>query len=290
MMSATFSRLGAPASKALLVALLALPALYVPKPAAVGENRGLAAAPAKPSTLTELLAYPAGLDAWINDHFGLRDALVRLNTRLRYRLFGQLPGVQAISGKDGRVFLSAYQPKAQPYSGIFIVCDYQQKDVVPEMVREINRLTEVMAARGLNVSLLVVPSAPVVQKAQLPDWLAARASLASSRAQAPSFTPEALPAVTVPSGRTTPFNLANASRLVLRGCSSVSTTMASPFFCGMVTGQISRARWPASMAATARSWLFMAMRSCASRSMPKSVATFSAVSGMESTPYCAFIS
>lgn len=174
MMSATFSRLGAPASKALLVALLALPALYVPKPAAVGENRSLAAAPAKPSNLTELLAYPAGLDAWINDHFGLRDALVRLNTRLRYRLFGQLPGVQAISGKDGRVFLSAYQPKAQPYSGIFIVCDYQQKDVVPEMVREINRLTEVMAARGLNVSLLVVPSAPVVQKTQLPDWLAAR--------------------------------------------------------------------------------------------------------------------
>ena len=32
------------------------------------------------------------------------------------------------------------------------------------------------------------------------------------------------------------------------------------------------------------------MRSCASRSMLKSVATFSAVSGIESTPYCAFIS
>ena len=32
------------------------------------------------------------------------------------------------------------------------------------------------------------------------------------------------------------------------------------------------------------------MRSCASRSMPKSAATFSAVSGIESMPYCSFIS
>jgi hypothetical protein len=43
-------------------------------------------------------------------------------------------------------------------------------------------------------------------------------------------------------------------------------------------------------AATALSWLASAMRSCASRSILKSVATFSAVSGMESTPYCSFIS
>ena len=41
--------------------------------------------------------------------------------------------------------------------------------------------------------------------------LAAAASLASRRAQAPSLTPEALPAVTVPSGRTTPLSRASAS-------------------------------------------------------------------------------
>ena len=114
--------------------------------------------------------------------------------------------------------------------------------------------------------------------------LAAALSLASSRAQLPSFTPLALPAVTVPSGRTTPFSLASASRLVSRGCSSWLTRVGSPFFDGMVTGVISSARWPAFCAATAFSWLARAMRSCASRSILKSVATFSAVSGMESTP------
>jgi hypothetical protein len=110
------------------------------------------------------------------------------------------------------------------------------------------------------------------------------------RAQAPSFTPLALPAVTVPSGRTTPLSLASDSRVVSRGCSSCATTMGSPFFCAIVTGVISAARWPARCAATALSWLARAMRSCASRSILKSVATFSAVSGMESTPYRSFIS
>ena len=44
------------------------------------------------------------------------------------------------------------------------------------------------------------------------------------------------------------------------------------------------------MAATALSWLRRAIWSCASRSIWKSTATFSAVSGMESTPYFSFIS
>ncbi|MCY1521055.1 hypothetical protein D9M68_558540 [compost metagenome] len=83
---------------------------------------------------------------------------------------------------------------------------------------------------------------PTMRAFGVSPFLAAVASSASSSAQAPSFTPLALPAVTVPSGRTTPLSLASVSRLVSRGCSSVSTTMASPFFCGMLTAQISRAR------------------------------------------------
>src|SRR3989344_88848 len=131
---------------------------------------------------------------------------------------------------------------------------------------------------------------PTTRARGLRPYLAALASSASSSAQAPSFTPLALPAVTVPSGRTTPLSLASASRLVSRGCSSWLTMIASPFFCGMCTGTISRARWPALMAATALSWLRRAIWSWASRSILKSVATFSAVSGMESTPYFSFIS
>jgi hypothetical protein len=81
--------------------------------------------------------------------------------------------------------------------------------------------------------------------------LAAAASSASSNAHAPSLTPEASPAVTLPSGRTTPLSLASASRLVSRGCSSWVTTWASPFFFGIVTGTISASKKPLICAATA---------------------------------------
>jgi hypothetical protein len=52
----------------------------------------------------------------------------------------------------------------------------------------------------------------------------------------------------------------------------------------MLTGVISASKKPACCAATALRWLASAMRSCASRSMPNSAATFSAVSGIESMP------
>ena len=54
--------------------------------------------------------------------------------------------------------------------------------------------------------------------------------------------PDALPAVTVPVGRTIGFSLESASIVVSgRGCSSAVTTAGGPFFCGTVTGTISSA-------------------------------------------------
>jgi hypothetical protein len=125
---------------------------------------------------------------------------------------------------------------------------------------------------------------PMTRARGVRPWRAAAPSLASSSAQAPSLTPDALPAVTLPSGRTTPLSLASASSEVSRGCSSRATTVGSPFFCTIVTGTISASKTPDCCAATAFCCDASAMRSCAARSMRKSVATFSAVSGIESTP------
>ena len=66
------------------------------------------------------------------------------------------------------------------------------------------------------------------------------ASEAMISAAAPSLTPEALPAVTVPPWRNGVGSLASASSVVsARGCSSLSTTTGSPLRCGIVTGTIS---------------------------------------------------
>jgi hypothetical protein len=68
----------------------------------------------------------------------------------------------------------------------------------------------------------------------------AGASEATISAAAPSLTPEALPAVTVPPLRKGVGSFARPSSVVsARGCSSRSTTTGSALRCGMVTGTIS---------------------------------------------------
>src|SRR5262245_17118503 len=75
--------------------------------------------------------------------------------------------------------------------------------------------------------------------------LAAAASEATNIAQAPSFTPEALPAVTVPLARKGVGSLANASSVVSgRICSSSATVLIDPLGLGMLTGAISSAKKP----------------------------------------------
>ena len=114
----------------------------------------------------------------------------------------------------------------------------------------------------------------------------------SARA-APSLTPEALPAVTVPSGlRNGALQLRQRlERGVARGCSSCDRRRRRPCFRAIVDRHDLARRRSRSPAPPRRA------AGCAARTRPgrrasiwKSSATFSAVSGIESTPYCSFIS
>ena len=81
----------------------------------------------------------------------------------------------------------------------------------------------------------------------------AASSDARMSAAAPSFTPEELPAVTVPGVRNGVFSFDSASSVVsLRGCSSRSTTIGPALPPGVSTGTISPLKNPRSCAATAR--------------------------------------
>ena len=103
---------------------------------------------------------------------------------------------------------------------------------------------------------------------------AAFVSLITTTAAAPSFSGQALPAVTVPSGRNTGLSLASPSAVVpSRGQSSVSATEPS----GSVYGVISSVKNPECCAATARCWLNAANSSCSARDTSSISATFSAV-------------
>ncbi len=103
---------------------------------------------------------------------------------------------------------------------------------------------------------------------------AARVSLMTITAAAPSFSGQALPAVIFPSGRNTGFRPERPSTVVPgRMPSSLETTVPS----GVVIGVISRSKNPRSSAAVARCWLCAANSSISWRDTFSNSATFSAV-------------
>ena len=118
----------------------------------------------------------------------------------------------------------------------------------------------------------------------------AAASEATISAQAPSLSPDALPAVTVPPSRNGAGSDASFASVVSgRGCSSRSTMRGAPRGPGTSTGTISTARRPASSAAAARCCERSAKASWSARAIRCSAATFSAVSAIESIPWSAAI-
>ena len=88
--------------------------------------------------------------------------------------------------------------------------------------------------------------------------------------------PDEFPAVTWPSGPVSEGSAASFSSVVSRrGCSSTLTVTVSPRPAGTVTGTISSAKRPSSVAATARMFEWYDQSSDSSRVMPHSRAVFS---------------
>jgi hypothetical protein len=145
-----------------------------------GENRTLAQRPKNPRSISDLFKYPRELEPWINDHFGLRRPLIWVNNKLRYKLFGQFPTIQVISGRKGRIFLSSHsmEPSSQ-YSAITIPCG--DIHISPEKVAgPLNALHESFRREGIDARILIVPSSPVIYPEALPAWLEARCNAAGS--------------------------------------------------------------------------------------------------------------
>ena len=116
-------------------------------------------------------------------------------------------------------------------------------------------------------------------------WFFTPDSEAINKAAAPSFNPDAFPAVTVPSFLKAGFKLLNVSIVVeALANSSVEKRIGSFFFCGMETVVISPSKKPFCFAFAAFSCDQQANRSCASRSIPYFSTRFSAVIPILSTP------
>jgi alginate O-acetyltransferase complex protein AlgJ len=68
------------------------------------ENRDLAKFPRFTDTWESVVAWPAGLDEWFQDHFGFRSTLVRWYGESRYYGFHVSPSPQVVRGKNGWLY------------------------------------------------------------------------------------------------------------------------------------------------------------------------------------------
>jgi len=95
---------------AMIVALLVVPALLMPvlprKSVSPEENRTLAPAPTWPDSADSWRAAPRAVDAFLADHFGLREPLMRAASAGWRSLGGEAAGAQAVEGRDGWMFLA----------------------------------------------------------------------------------------------------------------------------------------------------------------------------------------
>lgn len=169
-----FSNNGA---KCAVITLLALPTAlpFFIHSRQVQENRSLAPRPSLPETWTQFLMLPTQTDAWIKDHFGFRAELVEANNFLRFKTFHEFPSVQVSTGENGRIFVTAHATAAPPFSAVADICDVNRQSL-KQFGSYLNILFDGFEVMGHAPKLMIVPSAPTVQSADLPHWMRERCS------------------------------------------------------------------------------------------------------------------
>jgi len=127
------------------------------------EGRRLAAAPNAPASSADWLALPGRIDAFLRDHFGLREALIRAHKDLTKPLLG-LGNDSVLIGRDGRMFYLAEETVRQSAGLVFR--DRRAADATDLLVR----MNQALAARGIRFLVAPPPNDASIYQDDLPRW------------------------------------------------------------------------------------------------------------------------
>jgi len=109
-----------------------------------------------------LKAFPTRFENAFNDHFGFRNPLVRLHSRIKIFCFGVSPVRDMVMGKEGWLYLSE---SIKDYPG---KKNLSKKDV-EQWVRDLKTKQAWLAARNIRYMLVVAPNKEDVYPEYLPD-------------------------------------------------------------------------------------------------------------------------
>jgi alginate O-acetyltransferase complex protein AlgJ len=127
------------------------------------EGRSLAPAPRLPASGAGWLAMPAAVDAYLKDHFGLRQTLITAHRELTKPMLG-FGNDSVLVGRDGRMFYLGENAVRQ--SAGLLVRDRAVADTV-DLLAATNRDLE---RRGIRFLVASPPNAATVYPDDLPDW------------------------------------------------------------------------------------------------------------------------
>jgi alginate O-acetyltransferase complex protein AlgJ len=127
-----------------------------------GENRVLAEAPR--FTVKQIKNFSKAADAYVNDRFGLRQQLVQMNSRLRYRL-GVSSNKDVVIGRGGWLFYTDHKLMEQ-HTGANVFTPAELENWVARM----EAARDWLARRGVSFYVMIVPDKNSVYPENLPQY------------------------------------------------------------------------------------------------------------------------
>ncbi len=138
------------------------------------ENRVLSPPPPLPTSLRDVLALPRTTDAWLDDHFGFRRALIGLSNRLRFAVFGESGNPQIAFGRHRQLFLTSHDA-ADPQQMLLFLCRGGSHDAGNRtMAMALAGFLEAAIQHDPRMIDLLVPTKTILDRRDLPGWMQAR--------------------------------------------------------------------------------------------------------------------
>jgi len=126
------------------------------------EGRMLASAPEAPRSLDSLRAFPGEADAYLKDHFGLRQTMIHAHRDLSHPvLYGN---EQVLVGRDGRMFYLGRDMVRQ--SAGLVLRDQKVADAADLMAE----MRDALARHGAGLMVAVAPNSSTIYQDDLPLW------------------------------------------------------------------------------------------------------------------------
>jgi hypothetical protein len=126
------------------------------------EGRRLAPTPTAPDSWEGLRALPKEVDAYLQDHFGLRERMIRTHRDLSHPVL--LGNESVLIGRNGRMFYLGNEMVRQ--SAGLVMRDQQVADAADMLAA----MREALSRRGIRFLVAVPPNASTIYQDDLPLW------------------------------------------------------------------------------------------------------------------------